>query len=941
MSEYQVRLLLSSIIRHDINQSQILFLWNDGDLILKARKLGDSQVLQFIPRSKLAGDFSRCIVDEYTHWLDLSTGELEFRPAGSPWTHGPSNWRLYPPHPDIYPHAVLRKPSHDNSSIRVIDIRSTTFGVVSGLLSSLESPAHIIATLAHTTQTLEVFLPRLRLSFFINTKWELECRSMPGYVVDNTQSFGTMFGLENKLILCPSPTSSEVSLFPRRVIIPQGEISFNANGDFTRVSINTDADKHVYWHEYTVDNDLGCLTNDTSLGSKLYKCYLHALTSHCLPDPLLGHTGTEEALYILRSAACKSFQRLDTQAAKLLELISNLTPIRIYNSRHLRSMATIRWNDLPALSQHHDFFPAVCSILDHARALEALYDPPTVFNISGRNRTLLNRAACRNRSYYPPDLSISEKSSSGDDVEYMSRDVSDHETAEDLAFRTSWSLWNAQPSLDHAIPELWYLMKSWGSLGPPDDRITISLQYSSYWLEFDAPRDWVVICNLIRKSAQQSLRDVRIELSFSLSAAAYGRSRYSKVVPFIILFALDERCRNLSYPLALSYTLSDGVAPEFTRVVDLVSESAVTKYKEAIARESSLVAGSIIHQWPRYRSVDIPEEWFDKSSCIQRIAEYAQSIFQNIRLMEHVLQLQGIWDDYVTMGLSTHGPADMSYMSPTQFITSRPKAIPSPCSLVDVLVSRTNVPTPSRDREPVFPDHDITSPTRATEGIPRRVRLAGLEMLVEELRKSGQSLLKLYGNELSESHRELSEGNWPRFAQRAVPSHKRLLLYHKECSHWKDKLFSEVLGVLSPSQNAEEICYIAGLWPRITPRSILRQLARDRIGALPDQWKNSIMRYAVSLIRYQQSLRLLELSSRQEGENLLHEIQAISDDVLAESTFDWLLIQVRLLSVEATIKKNYNDHLTDRSQFRGSSGSGSHRSRNDFPELQTEHIYST
>jgi len=278
-------------------------------------------------------------------------------------------------------------------------------------------------------------------------------------------------------------------------------------------------------------------------------------------------------------------------------------------------------------------------------------------------------------------------------------------------------------------------------------------------------------------------------------------------------------------------------------------------------------------------------------------------------------------------------------MSSTQFIISRSKA--APCSLVDVLVSHTNVPTPSRDREPAFQDHDVIPPTSATEGIPRRVGLASLEMLVDELQTSGQPLLKLYGNELSKSHRELLGQNWPRFAQQAVPSHTYLLLYHKECSYWKDKLFSEVLGVLSPSRNVEEICYIAGLWPRITPRSILRQLARDRIGTLPDPWKISIMRYAVSFIRYQQSLRLLELSSRQECENLLHEIQAISDDVLEESTLDWLLIQVRLLSVEATIKRNHNDHFTDRSQFRGSSGSGSHRSRNGFPKLQTEHISST
>jgi hypothetical protein len=57
------------------------------------------------------------------------------------------------------------------------------------------------------------------------------------------------------------------------------------------------------------------------------------------------------------------------------------------------------------------------------------------------------------------------------------------------------------------------------------------------------------------------------------------------------------------------------------------------------------------------------------------------------------------------------------------------------------------------------------------------------------------------------------------------------------------------------------------------------------------------MRYAVSFLRYQQSLRLLELSSKQKHEDLLREIKTIHDDVLlVESTPDWLLVQVRSLT---------------------------------------------
>jgi hypothetical protein len=470
----------------------MLFSWHKNRLILQARKPENAQILQFIPRTILVGDLPRHFVDKYIHWLDLSTGELEFRPTTSPWISKPSNWRLYLQLPIVrkrgmrlgkYYCPMLHRPGQDIPPIQLIDFRSRTFRVLSRLLSPLELPDHIIVT--RTAQALEISLPRLRLSFFVNTNWEVECQSMPGYVLDETQSCGTLFGLINKLILCPSPSSSEKPLPPRRVIIPQGKISFNIDGNFTIVSMEND-DEDVSWYEYTIDANLGCLTSNTSLGSKLYQCYLHALTSHCLPDPLLGHTGTEEALYILRSAGCRSFQRLDDQERTLLALIGGLTPIRSYL---LSGIICVIWNDLPALSQHYDFSSTVNLIYNHARALATLIDQFGPRDIS-TEKSLYNRVASRNRFYYPTDLHISGWSSFLGDVIYTSRDVSDFGTAERVLFRTSWSIWNGQPSLNHGFPELWDIMDSWGSLGPAASGI--SLRYSRYWLEFDASRDWFV-----------------------------------------------------------------------------------------------------------------------------------------------------------------------------------------------------------------------------------------------------------------------------------------------------------------------------------------------------------------------------------------------------------------------------------------------------------------
>ena len=738
---------------------------------------------------------------------------------------------------------------------------------------------------------------------------------MTDYVVDENQSCGAMLGLRNKLILRPRPAdNSKGSLLPRRVIIPEGNVSFHTMGDFASVSINTDAEKHVRWHEYTIDTDLGYLTSNTSLRSKLYQCYLHALTSHCLPDPLLGHTGTEEALYMLQSAAFRSFQRLDGGEAKLLELISELTPKRFYYPSHLKSMATVKWNDLPTLSQHHDFYQIVCSIFDHARALEALCDQPTVFNLPNRNQLLLNRVAIRNKSYYPSDLQIPEQSSSPDDIEYRLRVASDSEleVVEHVAYRTSWSIWNARPSLGHSLPRLWDLMNSWGTVGSATNEV--SLHYSRYWLEIDATRDWFVIYDLCRRAVNGGLQSMRIKLSFCLSAAAYSKSKYSDIASFFAVFSLDEHCRDLSPPPDVSYTLSDGVAPRLAYLENLVSRSALSmelipahvlpveaatsrkarkraerrrreEYNVAIKRESSPVASSILSQWPEYGSVDFREQWFDKSECLRHIDEYFRSVSRNIQLRDHVLQLQSILENYENVRI----PATSSSGFSSQFITSHSKA-PS-YSIRDVLLSRTNVPTPSAER-PFLGDIPLAT---ETAGTMEPVNLDSLEILIEELRYSRQPLLELYGNELNKSYRELMGRSATQYAQGAIPSHDLLFLYHVERSRKKVKIFSEISATLAPSQNVEKANAIAGLWPRITPRSLLRQLARDRIGALPDQWKVVITRYAICLLKYQQSRRLLELSSSQKHEEFRREAESVRSDVLAESTPDWLLIQVRLL----------------------------------------------
>ena len=179
-------------------------------------------------------------------------------------------------------------------------------------------------------------------------------------------------------------------------------------------------------------------------------------------------------------------------------------------------------------------------------------------------------------------------------------------------------------------------------------------------------------------------------------------------------------------------------------------------------------------------------------------------------------------------------------------------------------MSRANIPTPPVDRDPLQ--------ICAIPGTPTAEPLAisdNLDILIEELRNSKQPLLQLYGSELKKSHHELLCQYGSLWVRGGIPSYKVLLVYHHECSHRKDTMFSQICAAVAPSQNVEATNRIAGLWPQKTPRSLLRQLAKDLIDTLPYVWQSMITHYAISLLKYRHSIRLLALSSGQQREELL------------------------------------------------------------------------
>lgn len=225
-------------------------------------------------------------------------------------------------------------------------------------------------------------------------------------------------GLSNKLVLRHTGNADS-----RMVLVPDGDFEVAPTiHDHTNVSLAYGTASRV--QGYHIDIQLGRLTDNGTLQSKLFLSYLHAVTAHCNPDPFTMFTGTEQALSILGSAALRSWNTLLPNDAKLLARIANLSPGREYYPGNLRVMQRVTWkNELSYLAQHGRFRVLVEEMVQHFQRVQFLYpnQPTPKLEINHIDIHLLRREALRSASLYVAGFGA-EDFKANYDCHYRSRD---------------------------------------------------------------------------------------------------------------------------------------------------------------------------------------------------------------------------------------------------------------------------------------------------------------------------------------------------------------------------------------------------------------------------------------------------------------------------------------------------------------------------------------
>ncbi|TFK56543.1 hypothetical protein OE88DRAFT_1649890 [Heliocybe sulcata] len=906
---------------------QVFFALNRNENLLVVQACHGDEDLELIPHTHFEGDLPYFLVHEYVHWLDKQNHRIELRPLKMLWTSSATNWSIQLGAGGSSYTRMLRVQA--GRQVCLIDSRSPTFGRIASCLQPLEDRKYLTVTFtpAPSESMLQVDLPRYRLSFALNSNRELECQSFPGMVVDRNQSTGTMFGLVNQLVLRPARTTDEsiADVLARRcVLVPFGEVAHHVEGLRRVIKIDTHSERSVRYMKYEVDADLGRLVSNASLTSRLYKVYLHALTGDCLPDPLTGCTGTEEALYDLGSASCRSFQGLSIEDIKILDDIERITPRRTYYPSHLKVMQTVVWSYLPPTAQHYAFEIYSRDIKQYAESLGIFGEEQRPTERAARDcagmqdeRHLTERSAWHDKVFASPycDGHHLPRAEQFGDASYPSRhDVSDHEREAQVQYVAklvdSWSHW---PSFS---VDLWNVLKGWRTISATR-QVGESLSYCREWMETELGKTWMALYELCRQT-----RDSKFQLAFTLPALVYGPQRHSAkdLVPILLVIAGTGRFRNLNPPSfpPSQYDLAAGLKPKKDQLTTVARSCTIqfeaspasrlsanpgesrsdlnyrrrSRYGDLCQTELSQASEALVSQWP-CQQLSRPTQHFqviDKQALVDRASPLFSSWYHNVALRDHIAEVQAVLTDLKTVA---HGSPSVSSSYQVPPFVDLPGSSPDSSSVTFTCLFSLSPPSSSVGYTvPALPI-EIGPPG---DEASQRKGLVRLENLVRDLRARTEAIFwRKYANDLGKSMNVLSHQKPAMRKCLQTPNPALCAInYFSACRLQVDHIFMRICRELQPdagTTTAELIMLRAGLWPRVTRKICLRYLTQKLRDTVSDKWRALFTEFARDLLKYQWSQRLLRSIVLGQSEQTLAELQN-EEDGSQTCDLDWLLIQI-------------------------------------------------
>nr|POE84323.1 hypothetical protein CFP56_76392 [Quercus suber] len=862
-------------------------------LLVQVSKAG--KTYDFISQNLLRDKFPVAFTRDFVHWYDRSRDLLEFRPTDKPWEESPSkNWTLIR-HMTFDSWQLVRYGGDGES---LLSPASKSAQVLCGLLSSLTDSDNVHIMFHPASGLTEIDIPTLQLGFHIqSSRSEIQSREFPKMILDSNRSLGTLIGLQNMLLLKHADGH-------RLVLILDGRIFCETRGNHVTVNIDKHSSSTV--HSFEVDQRLGRLVDNGSVQSKLMLAYLHALTSHCLPDPLTGKTGTEQALSILSSAAMRSFDRLTDDNLSLLGKIASLAPLRRYYPENERVMQSVQWSSsLGFLSQNSNLHTLVQSIINQATATSQIFYPDSTFKppeLFESSQDLVQRDNIRSATFRVSDFGA-EAFTTLHDVAYVGRDHGQNSTGSTQAYVLSKFIFERKQNLDSPLPydvasSLWSTLCRAGTIHSSNHALDLSK------VKYDAARlpdtkDSLVSLLWIPLIKSLRLQANRYSVMIWLSTLAFSKETDIDKVSLQILalaFTREDLCELVPPPSTAPYQLSAGKQCDATVLRGIIqkhfvsfenspdfaiSQQPLEKKKNFYRRRKSSYETTkemIIHkfseplssQWPcrvptkpDLTHVSNVHAYLRIEAVMVEITTAFNTWWWNLEFFHYLERIQSLLDSLSVTAIRTV----RQEQSPA-FLTEQRHS--STISISDLLAMEA----------PQLPVH--LRPNHATPSImsnnssTRQLRLTGL---INDLRISAAQskhenayvdLLEVSVSQLQHAI-EKYDVEIEDIDQVYVDAHLQ------RCKGYAEAVYRTLLDALSPavSENLNHLTpvWTANLWPRLSPTFFLQQLNRQNWLALNQSWKHAIVQYALALTEVQRLERLSKVVSSGSKVDLVNELR--------------------------------------------------------------------
>lgn len=370
----------SFVTCYKLNGSTFTFALVDGNRLLVTERQNGGCELQLFPNRFFEGDLPQLLIEEHSHWIlkaskqstepfkhmdpDESLGCILFRPVKFD-DVGFADIEGVPFVLNITSRYVRDTMTDRN----LVDVRSRSFKELHRrMLHRLELPQFVHVFDNQDDDTVAAELPRMGIRFIVDPKagifWSCD---HPGFSVSENQNINTLIGLRSGLLLEEHDVPDQC-IRKHYLIIPhtRGLLTREMEGGIGTldqhpvVGIDLTQFSSPSFFVFEVDHRLQNLRGPASGPTAwLYLALLHASTSHVLPDPFTGLTGTESAMRLLQSPRCWSCMPYKHEAISILQEIAKLSPRREWYPQHLKCMQQVKWPEALFSSTALDAFRLV------------------------------------------------------------------------------------------------------------------------------------------------------------------------------------------------------------------------------------------------------------------------------------------------------------------------------------------------------------------------------------------------------------------------------------------------------------------------------------------------------------------------------------------------------------------------------------------------------